>query len=141
MKRAIGCFALLLCGVGCNGVADVGGNDAAPVYDIVFRAELKDAKNGAAHFLSVDYKDPAPELMAKLKKTWPELQPWSKKPAEKAKERSTHVAAHDLKWIDRHTAEVQGGFSNGMDGRVNLYRVVNKNGDWVIESVKVIAQS
>ncbi|MBM3997802.1 MAG: hypothetical protein FJ303_27210 [Planctomycetes bacterium] len=143
MKRLILPFVLCLGTVGCDAAAD--GNDkgknAEAVYEIVFRAELKEAKDGAAHFLSVDNKDIGPELLAKLKKTWPALQPWSKRPEPKGKDRVVHIGVHDLKWIDRNTAEVRGGFSNGIDGRISGYRIIQRNGAWVIESVKVVAQS
>ena len=50
-------------------------------------------------------------------------------------------AVDGLKWIDRNTAEVHGGVSNGMDGRLSRYRVVRKRDNWVVESVVLEAQS
>jgi hypothetical protein len=47
----------------------------------------------------------------------------------------------EVKWVDRDTAEVEGGFSNGMDGRANRYRLARKNGRWIVEKVERVAVS
>ena len=104
----------------------------APVYETVLKVELKDAKKGEGFFVFIDGKDPSPQLLKQLHKTWPELRPGSKVPQGKA----NRVNLDELKWIDRNSAEVLGGFSNGMDGHGKRYRLTRKNGVWSIESVK-----
>src|SRR5712692_1709994 len=125
MKRLIVLVGLGLVGAGCNG-APVRGPDEpkepAAVYEVVLRHELKGANNGAGCYLFIDGKDPAPELLDRLLKQWPELQAGSKRPKGKA----TSVSLEELKWIDRNTAEVRGGFSNGIDGHHKRYRVIRR---------------
>jgi hypothetical protein len=41
----------------------------------------------------------------------------------------------------KHTAEVRGTFSNGMDGRSNRYHLARKNGRWIVEKVEKVAVS
>ena len=141
--RAFICLAgLCFLMAGCNGNgADIAPpdepkQDSTPIYEVVFRHELKGTKTGAGHYLSVDGKDPSPELMKRLQKDLPELQPLSKRPQD-VKARVTGVGVDDLKWIDRDTAELMGGQSNGMDGHGSRFRVVRKRGVWTIDSVKV----
>jgi hypothetical protein len=129
----------ILC-AGCNGD---GNNDPkvvrdpVPVYEAVLKEELKATKKGEGFYVFVDGKDPAPDLLNKFQKQWPDLQPGSKAPKGKA----NHVSIDGLKWIDANTAELRGGFSNGMDGRGSRYRVITKNTEWVIESVVLEVQS
>ena len=131
-----------LCGVvvGCMGDAPPQAGDAkdpAPVYEVVIREELKAFPKGAGCYLFIDGKDPAPDFLKQMQKHWPELQPGSKVPKGKAHS----VGLQDLKWIDRNTAEVEGGFSNGIDGHYKLYRVVRKDAAWTIESAKTTKTS
>jgi hypothetical protein len=66
---------------GDNGKAS---KDAHPVYEAVLKVELKEAKNGEGYYLFVDGKDPEPDLLTRLQKHWPQLQPGSKVPEGKA---------------------------------------------------------
>jgi hypothetical protein len=129
--------ALCVLGAGCNGNGKDDLKDADPVYEAVLKEELKNAKKGEGFYVFVDGKDPAPELLKRLQKQWPELQPGSKAPKGKA----NCVSVENLKWINRDAAELHGGGSDGIDGRVSLFRVVRKNGAWVVESVKLEAMS
>ena len=76
-------------------------------------------------------------MLDRFVKKFPAIQPSSKAPQGK----STHVGLSDLKWIDSNTAEVNGGFSNGMDGRHSLYRIVRRQGEWVVEKSEIKAIS
>jgi hypothetical protein len=132
-------FCCLL-GVGCNGHGknDSGDpSDAVAVYGAVLQEELKGTKKGEGFYVFVDGKDPEPELLQRFQKQWPELQAGSKAPQGKA----NRVSMHSLKWFNRDTADVLGGSSNGIDGRQSRYRVVRKNGAWVVESARLEAQS
>jgi hypothetical protein len=125
---------------GCNADPEQGPKDAKEtslVYEAVLKAELKDAKKGEGFYVFVEGKDPEPELFKRFQKQWPELQPGSKAPKGKA----NRVALDEVKWIDRNTAEVIGGMSNGMDGHGNRYRLIRKNGAWTIDSIKLEFQS
>lgn len=108
----------LLVIAGCNGVDGANDKkDPLPVYEVVLRHELKQAVKGPI-YVSVDFKDPAPELLAKLAKQWPDVRPQSKRPKNLPKAGTfTNVNVEELKWIDANTAELKGGFSNGMDGQ------------------------
>ena len=99
--------------------------------------ELKGSKEGEGFYFFLGGKDPEPELLQRLQKQWPKLQPGSKGPKGKA----NRVSIDGLKWIDPKTVEMRGGFSNGMDGRSSRYRIVSKGGAWIVEQVVVEAQS
>ena len=131
MRHIIMLIGFCIVGIGCNGATvppPEEAKDPTSVYETVLREYLKDAK-GEGCYLSVDGKDPAPELLKQLNKHWPELQAASKAPAVGKK---NGVSVSDLNWLDRDTAQVRGGFSNGMDGHGARYRVVRKNGVWSI---------
>ena len=85
----------------------------------------------------VDGKEPSPELLKHFQNQFPDLQPGSKVPQGKA----TRISLEELKWIDRNTAELRGGFSNGMDGRDRRYRLTRKKAEWTVQSVVLEAQS
>jgi hypothetical protein len=142
MERRMRPFLLLtalgVLSAGCNGNGGAGApGDPDPVYEAVLKEELKGANKGEGFYVFVDGKDPAPELLKRLQKQWPELQPGSKAPKGKA----NCIGVDSLKWINRDAAELHGGGSNGFDGRSSLYRVVHKDGAWVVESVKLEAIS
>src|SRR5580765_3997166 len=136
MRKFICLAGLCFLMAGCNGNGndvvvgppDDPKRDPTPVYEVVFRHELKAAKTGAGHFLYVDGKDPSPELMKRLQKDLPDLLPGSKAPKREGgpKARRVGVSVDELKWIDSNTAELMGGQSNGMDGHGSRYRVVRK---------------
>jgi hypothetical protein len=136
MRCLIVMAGAFLCIPGCtrNG-PDV--KDAGAVYEAVLKVELKDTVKGEGHFIFVDGKDPEPALLQRFQKQWPALQPGSKVPQGQA----NRVSIDGLQWIDAGAAELRGGSSNGMDGRVSRYRVVNKAGTWVVEKAVVEAAS
>jgi hypothetical protein len=111
--------------------------DMVAVFEAVLRQEVGEQKHVANVYLSIDGKDPSKAMLEKFVKKFPTLQPRSKAPQGNA----TQVSLSDLKWIDRNTAEVNGGFSNGMDGRHSLYRVVRKQGEWIVEKAEIKAIS
>jgi hypothetical protein len=121
--------------VGCGG--GTSGRDTAPIYEAILQHELEDQKNGEAVYLFIDGQAPPPELLDRLRQRWPTLQAGPKA----TKPRARRVALDGLAWIDRDTVEVRGGLSDGVDGRANLYRVVRKNGQWVVEKVELEAIS
>jgi hypothetical protein len=138
MRHLVVLVALLALLAGCNGNDDPkDAKDAGPVYEAVLKVELKNSKKGEGWSVFIDGKDPEPEMLKRFQKQWPELQPGSKAP----KGRADRVSLSELKWIDRSTAELRGGFSNGIDGRGSLYRVVRKKDAWVVESSKVEVES
>ena len=77
-------------------------------------------------------------MLERIQKRWPAAKVSSAKSKEREKwepgaERSRHGSVGELKWIDRDTAEVQRGYSNGTDGHHRTHRLVRKAGDWVVE--------
>jgi hypothetical protein len=138
MRRSPLLFGLLIFTAGCNGNGNEGDPKDAPlVFEAVLKTELSGTKKGDGWYVFVDGVDPAPDALVLFQKNWAELQPGSKAPKGKA----NRVSISELKWIDRDTAELRGGFSNGMDGRGSRYRVVRKKGAWVVENAVVEVQS
>ena len=134
MSRFLLLVGLCLAAAGCGGTSD---RDTAPIYEAVLQHELKGQKNGEEVYLFIDGQAPPPELLERLRQRWPAL----KAGPEAAKRRARRVAFQELKWVGRRTAEVQCSFSDGMDGRMNLYRVGKKDGQWVVEKVELKAIS
>lgn len=136
MRRFVIIMSLCVAAAGCAD-GPPGSEDELAVYEAVLRQEVGEQKQGTDVFLSIDGKDPSKEAFDRFVKKFPALQPASKAPKGKA----THVGLSELKWINSNTAEVDGGFSNGMDGRQCTYRVVRKKGVWVVEQTVVKAIS
>jgi hypothetical protein len=136
MRHLIVAAGLCLMFSGC-GAGTGAPRDAGAVYEAVLKVELKDAKQAAGSYVFVDGKDPSPELLQRFQKQWPELRPGSKAVRGKA----TSVSVGELKWLDDNTAELRGGFSDGRNGRGSRYRVVRKDGAWVVEKAVVEVQS
>ena len=143
MHRFVVLIGFCIVSAGCNGDAaqQPDGKDTLAVYEVILREEIKNHVKGPI-YVSVDFNDPAPELLAKLAKQWPDVLPQSKRPKERQK-RGTFINVHveQLKWIDANTAELKGGFANGMDGRGSRYRVERKNGAWGIVKTVVEVES
>ena len=131
MRQLIVLAGFCIISAGCNGEPD--SKEAVHVYEAVLKEELKGSKKGEGFYVFIDGVDPEPELLKQFQKQWPELQPGSKKD----RGQGIGVSVDGLKWIDRNTADLRGGFSNGKDGRGSRYRVVRKNGAWLVESAKV----
>jgi hypothetical protein len=131
MRRFIGLVAI---GLACT---DSTVQDTTPVYEAVLRHELKGAAHVKDIYVTIEGNDPSPETLKRLQEPCPGVQPRSRAP----KGNATHMGVRELKWIDRNTAEVRGGFSNGIDGRGSRYQVIKKNGQWVVdkEVVEVIS--
>jgi hypothetical protein len=134
MRRFILLAGLVVC-AGCGGEGDA--KDEAAVFEAVIKAELKGTKDGDGYYVFVNGVDPEAELLKKLQKQFRELQPGSKAPQHQG----NRVSVSELKWINRNTAELRGGFSNGKDGRGSEYRVGRQNNEWVVISSKVTVQS
>jgi hypothetical protein len=130
MYRFTGLIAICFASAGCTG-APV--QETTPVYEAVLRHELKEAAHVKDIYVTIDGKDPSPETLKRLQEQCPGAQPGSQAPQGNA----THVGVRELKWIDRNTAELRGGFSNGMDGRGSHYHVIKKNGQWVVDRAVV----
>jgi hypothetical protein len=126
MRRWIGVIGCLLVGAGCQGNSS---RDAMPVYQAVLRQEFQALKKDETVYLFIEGRDPAPELLARLREQWPMLKAGSKVPQGKAK----RIDFGALKWIDSHTAELRFGFSDGMDGRNDHYRVTKQGEAWRVE--------
>ena len=137
MRRYLIVAGFCILAAGCEGNGNgqpKDGRDAPGVFEVVLKAELKEAKKGEGHYLFVDGKDPAPEMMKRFNKLWPDLQAGSKVPKEG---KAMRISIGELEWIDSNTAEVRGGFSNGMDGRGSKYRVIRSKDGWTIDKVTV----
>jgi hypothetical protein len=126
MGRIIGFVGLCLAVAGCDSPP---AQNAGDVYEAVLRQSLLGPGDGEGVYVHVDGKDPSADLLGRLHQVWPSLRPASETP--KGKRHVIHVG--ELKWIGRSAAEVRGGFSNGMDGSVQLFRVVWKGGQWTVE--------
>jgi hypothetical protein len=109
----------------------------APVYEAVLRDNLKPPSKGEGSYLFVDGKDPAPELLKRLHKHWPELKPGSQVPNGTA----DRLSLTELKWIDATTAELRCGRSNGKDGVGKIYHLKKKDGEWMVDKAVVDAVS
>jgi hypothetical protein len=134
MRRLPLIAGLCLITAGCGAGSP---EDEVAVYEAVLRKEVGEQRHVADVFLHIDGQDPSKEMLDRFVKKFPAIQPGSKAPKGKA----THVSLSELKWINSSTAEVKGGFSNGLDGRHSLYRVVRKKGEWVVEKAEVKAIS
>ena len=128
-------FTLVGCGLRTGGTGSPG--DADDVYEAALAHEIGGG-TGEKTYVMVAGADPSPGMLERIQKRWPNAQASSAKPKEHEKwepgqERSRHISVGELKWIDRDTAEVQGGFSNGMDGHHSTHRLVRKAGVWIVE--------
>jgi hypothetical protein len=129
------CVAL----AGCAGAEGGGDNkDLVPIFDVVLKHEFAGPKAPDVLYLFVDGKDPEAKQLEKLQKTWPMLQPGSKVPQ---KGLATRISISDLKWTGRDAVDLQGGVSNGMDGRVKHFWLKRKNGTWSVEKAEITAIS
>lgn len=135
MRRLIIIASLCVISAGCEAPSP---KDEAAVYEAVLHREVGEQAGVANVFLFVDGKDPTPEMLDQFVKKFPAPKAGSKVPAQGM---ATRVSLDGLEWINANTAEVSGGFSNGMDGRHSLYRVVRKQGEWVVEKAEVKAIS
>ena len=134
MNRATVLVGLCLVCVGCGPRSP---REAAAVYEAVLRHEMQGFKNGEPIYVFIDGHDPTPELVGQLRQQWPTVQAGSAAP----KGRALRVSFGELKWTGRNTAELQGTFSNGMDGRSSSYRLAWKNGQWEVERAELKAVS
>ena len=126
-------FALLGCSLcGCSKSIDSAGEgsrDDAAVYEAVLKLGHCGPAAEGPTYLQIDGVDPRAELLARLRKTWPQLMPTSEMPA--GKRHLVHIS--ELRWIDDDTAEVNAGFNTGTDGRIDEYRLVRKAGQWTLD--------
>jgi hypothetical protein len=141
MIRLIACSLFGFASIGCA-PRSASPADADDIYEAALAHEIG-AGTGAGTYLMIENADPSPALMARLQKRWPDARPSSAKPAQKAsdKERLRHISVGELKWIDRDTAEVRAGFSNGMDGQSNRHRLIRMGGKWIVEKSTIEAIS
>ncbi|OAI41200.1 hypothetical protein AYO40_03580 [Planctomycetaceae bacterium SCGC AG-212-D15] len=130
MARYLMLAAVCLLMLGCS---DRAGN-ALDVYEAVFRYSLQKHPADVKAYLVVDGKDPSSELLTRLRKDWPNLQPLSEDP----KEQGLRLYAEGLKW-GAGTAELKAGswFPSkfGGEGHFADYHVVREKGQWVVKKL------
>jgi hypothetical protein len=114
--------------------------DALDVYEATFRYRLQkqpgDVKPAdVVAYLSVDGKDPAAELLKRLRKDWPKLQPVSAEP----KERGLRLHVEGLKWGTQGTAELNAGYwfptKFAGEGYFADHHLIRDKGRWVVTRV------
>src|SRR5439155_14860676 len=102
-------FACLLA-LGCSDRSGGGPaarpGDALDVYEAVFRYRLQQYPADVRAYLSVDGEDVPADLLARLRRDWPNLEPASKEPKEKGR----RVYVEGLRWINQDTAELKAGY-------------------------------
>jgi hypothetical protein len=113
--------------------------DDVDVYEAVFRYRLQKqfANQKPADvnvYLAVDGQDPPAELLKRLRKDWPNLQPASEDP----KEEGYRVYVTNLKW-GGSGAEVKAGYwfptKFAGEGYFADHHVIRENGRWVVEKL------
>ena len=113
------------------------------IREAVFRYQLREF-NSIINFLSVGNNDddPSEELMNRLRAHEPLVKKVSQCTAdmnEGVKDKETGaqgiiLRAGSIKWINKTTVEVKGGYyADGLAASGNTYRVVLKDGKWVVE--------
>lgn len=127
--------AALLTGCGVQAPAPQAA-DPAEVYEAALRHGLPDG-DGDGVYVQIDWADPPAETLARLRERWPSLRPASEAGDKKA--RRVHV--EELKWLGRDEAEVRGGWGDGIDGAIYVYRLARRGGAWVVTSRKTEAVS
>jgi hypothetical protein len=112
---------------------------SADVCEALFRFQFLHNKSAVqqkakAYFLSIEGKDPANEFLARFKRHQPEVRLGSAfQEGEGLKFR-----IESLTWIDDSTVEARGGYYEGnLSASGNLYRIVRKDGKWIVESDKL----
>ena len=133
MSRVLPLYGVLVLLTGCTNGAD---QDPAPSYEAVLKHEFPDKNKGGEIFLFIDGKDPAPELLKKLRQQFPKLEAGSKAPQGQA----TRIDISEVK-TEREAAELRGTVSNGIDGKSQRFWLARKNGTWVVEKTKLEAAS
>jgi len=139
MRRSILVAALGLLAAGCSEPGDRGpadrAEDAGAVYEAVFRYHLQKLPTPVRAYLTVDGQDPPADLLKRLRRDWPNLQPASAEP----KEKGLRVYVKSLKWIDQDTAEMNAGHwfptKYAGEGYFGDHRVVRHGERWVVEEV------
>lgn len=116
--------------------------DELAVYESVFRHQMN-RQNGrerrpAAYFLSISKDDPTPEFLKRFEGNTPPVLAGSK-----FKRRAgLYLWLETICWLDDNTTELRGGYyNNGLDASDNLYRVVRKGQEWVVEKDTILSQS
>lgn len=134
MARSKFWVGLCLALTGCAHDAD---SDAVPVFDVVLKHEFPAAKKDMSLFVFIDGKDPSPDLLKRIRETWPGSQAGSKV----GKDRVDRVDFGNLKWVGREGVELDCTISNGMDGRRKHFKLARKKGVWVVEKAETTAES
>lgn len=115
--------------------------EATAVYEAVLRHQVQRwrvaQRPDAVCYVWIDGKDPSPAFLEQLGGDRPALAAGSQAP----KGKGLHLHVEELKWLDDDTAELKGGFSDGKDGSQNRYRVVRRDGHWVVDKDVVEAMS
>lgn len=134
MRQVLWLVALGLLAASCSRQPDSTGALAElAIYEAVFRHKLQGLPAEARLYLSVANQDAPPELLRRLRETWPNLEPASRQP----KGTGTTFYAHALTWLDRDTVEVQVGSTRQTKHHPEQefadFRVVRQGGQWVVE--------
>lgn len=142
-RIAMGCqismAAMALIAAGCFSGVSHGppdrASDAIDVYEAAFSYRLAKQSTDIEAYLAVDGKNPAAELITRLRRRWPNLKPASEEPEKNG----YRITAEQLKWIDAATAELRlhsvHNTQIARDVYFADYRVVRRGGQWVVEHV------
>ena len=134
---------VLVAGCSRPGDGDSGARsaEALDVYEAVFRFRLQKQPADVKAYLSVDGKDPPAELLRRLRKDWPNLEPASEEPAEKG----YRLYAEAIRWEGRDRAVLKGGYwfptKFAGEGWFADHHVIRDRGRWVVEKVTDVTMS
>jgi hypothetical protein len=133
MSRVLSLGGVVVLLAGCSRGAD---QNPAAIYEAVLKHELSGQNMDGEIFLFIDGKDPAPELLERLRQQFPKLEAGSKTPQGKA----TRIDISETK-AKRDSAELRATVSNGIDGRSQRFWLTKTKGTWVVEKTKLEAAS
>jgi hypothetical protein len=114
--------------------------DTLDVQEAVFRFRLPKTPAGMKPedlraYLAVDGKDPPAELMKRLQKDFPNLEPVSEEP----KEKGLRIYVEGLKFAGNARAEVKAGYSMSTrlapEGHFANHHLMRDKGRWIVEKV------
>lgn len=114
------------------------------VFETLFRHQFQRnasavQQNAKGYFLTIDQQDPTPEFLTRFAGHVPPVRKGSEFAVE---QEGVLFRVGAVKWIDDSTVEVHGGYYEGeLSSSKNVYRLVRKDGKWVVERDQMLSIS
>lgn len=123
------------------------------IREAVFRYRINSCAPREPIFLSIDGKDPSERFMARFRNENRHFKGISKAYLKtdlfpgwlrdrKTDEKGVSLEVGAIEWVSPTIVEVHGGkYCGGLCADTGIFRVVKKNGNWIVENYRVLAIS